>query len=58
MVQYAGRLQRQQAGKSEVRIHDYRDRNVPVLVRMLEKRLRAYRAMGYEAEEVDATGRR
>jgi superfamily II DNA or RNA helicase len=51
VVQYAGRLHRQRAGKSEVRIHDFRDANVPVLNRMLEKRLRAYRAMGYEAEE-------
>jgi len=48
VVQYAGRLHRQRAGKSEVRIHDYRDANVAVLNRMLEKRLRAYRAMGYE----------
>jgi len=31
-----------------VRIHDYRDGNVPVLARMLEKRIRAYRAIGYE----------
>ncbi len=26
------------------------DRNVPMLVRMFEKRLRAYRAMGYELD--------
>lgn len=49
VVQYAGRLHRLRSGKSEVRIHDYRDANVPVLTRMLEKRIRAYRAMGYEA---------
>ena len=33
-----------------MRIHDYSD-GVPVLVRMLDKRLRAYRTMGYAAEE-------
>jgi len=51
VVQYAGRLHRQRAGKSEVRIHDYRDSAVPVLNRMLAKRIRAYQAMGYEARE-------
>ncbi|WP_248345754.1 DEAD/DEAH box helicase [Anaeromyxobacter paludicola] len=50
VVQYAGRLHRTHAGKTEVRIHDYRDGAVPVLVRMLDKRLRAYRAIGYEAD--------
>lgn len=58
VVQYAGRLHRQHAGKSEVRIHDYRDSSVPVLARMLEKRMRAYRAMGYSAEELLASGDR
>lgn len=52
VVQYAGRLHRKHAGKTEVRIHDYRDANVPVLARMLEKRIRAYRAIGYEIEDV------
>lgn len=56
VVQYAGRLHRQQAGKSEVRIHDYRDGNVPVLDRMLDKRLRAYRAMGYVVESTSVGG--
>ena len=51
VVQYAGRVHRKHAGKTEVRIHDYRDGNVPVLARMLEKRIRAYRAIGYEIEE-------
>lgn len=52
VVQYAGRLHRKHAGKTEVRIHDYSDGNVPVLARMLEKRLRAYRAIGYAIEEL------
>ena len=48
LVQYTGRLHRVHAGKREVRIVDYVDGKVPMLARMLEKRLRAYRAMGYE----------
>lgn len=45
--QYAGRLHRDHAGKRTVRIYDYVDVEVPVLKRMYEKRLKAYRAMGY-----------
>jgi superfamily II DNA or RNA helicase len=48
LVQYTGRLHRLHAGKLEVRIIDYVDGKVPMLARMFEKRLRAYRAMGYE----------
>ncbi|MCP4004636.1 MAG: DEAD/DEAH box helicase family protein [bacterium] len=47
LVQYAGRLHRKHHGKTEVRIMDYVDRDVPMLARMLEKRMRGYRAMGY-----------
>ncbi|HEX8043119.1 MAG TPA: DEAD/DEAH box helicase family protein [Candidatus Deferrimicrobium sp.] len=47
LVQYAGRLHRLHPGKREVRIYDYVDRNVPMLFRMFEKRLRGYRAIGY-----------
>jgi hypothetical protein len=39
-------------GKTEVRIYDYVDRDVPVLMKMFEKRLRGYRAIGYAREEV------
>jgi superfamily II DNA or RNA helicase len=39
LVQYAGRLHRQRPDKSEVRIYDYVDRNVPVLARMFVKRI-------------------
>ncbi len=46
LVQYAGRLHRINSGKKEVQIHDDVDREVPVLRRMSEKRLRAYRALG------------
>ena len=48
IVQYAGRLHRTHAGKREVRIYDYLDGYVPVLAKMFDKRLRGYRALGYE----------
>jgi hypothetical protein len=38
-------------GKREVRIFDYVDREVPMLLRMFEKRLRGYRAIGYARAE-------
>ncbi len=47
LVQYAGRLHRLHEGKKEVRIYDYVDQNVPMLMRMYEKRLKGYRSMGY-----------
>ena len=37
--------------KREVRIFDYVDREVPMLLRMFEKRLRGYRAIGYARGE-------
>lgn len=46
LVQYTGRLHRLYPGKREVRIFDYVDREVPTLLRMFEKRLRSYRAIG------------
>jgi superfamily II DNA or RNA helicase len=51
LVQYTGRLHRLHPGKREVRILDYVDRQVPVLLRMFEKRLRGYRAIGYARGE-------
>lgn len=55
VAQYAGRLHRKHGGKTEVRVHDYRDGEVAVLGRMLEKRLRAYRAAGYVLLEPSPT---
>ena len=52
LIQYAGRLHRLHPDKTEVHIYDYVDRNVPMLARMFDKRLRGYRAMGYSTEEV------
>jgi superfamily II DNA or RNA helicase len=54
LVQYAGRLHRLYEGKREVRIFDYTDREVPMLARMFEKRLRGYRAIGYEQATLPA----
>jgi superfamily II DNA or RNA helicase len=51
LVQYAGRLHRLHPKKREVRIFDYVDREVPILMHMFEKRLRTYRAIGYARGE-------
>ena len=48
LVQYAGRLHRRHPSKSEVRIYDYVDADVPMLAKMFEKRRKGYRAMGYD----------
>ncbi len=53
LIQYAGRLHRLHPDKTEVRIFDYVDRDVPMLRRMFEKRLRTYRATGYARDEVE-----
>ncbi len=47
LIQYTGRLHRLHPQKKEVRIFDYVDRDVPMLLRMFQKRLRGYRAIGY-----------
>ncbi len=54
LVQYAGRLHRLHPGKVEVRIYDYVDRDVPVALKMFERRLRGYRAIGYTCEDAPA----
>ncbi|MEI8029948.1 MAG: DEAD/DEAH box helicase family protein [Comamonadaceae bacterium] len=53
LQQYAGRLHREHATKTDVRIIDFVDTGHPALLRMWDKRQRGYRAMGYRmAEEV------
>jgi superfamily II DNA or RNA helicase len=47
LQQYVGRLNRLHEKKQIVRVYDYVDACVPVLNRMYEKRLRAYKAVGY-----------
>ncbi len=51
LIQYSGRLHRRHPGKTEVRIYDYVDPEVPMLLRMFEKRLPTYRAIGYARGE-------
>jgi len=51
LIQYSGRLHRHHPGKTEVRIYDYVDSGVPMLMHMFEKRLRTYRAIGYARGE-------
>jgi superfamily II DNA or RNA helicase len=51
LIQYSGRLHRLHPAKTEVRIYDYVDRQVPMLLRMFEKRLTTYRAIGYARGE-------
>jgi superfamily II DNA or RNA helicase len=48
LVQYVGRLHRRHEAKTEVRVIDYVDREVPMLARMLDKRMQGYRGMGYQ----------
>ena len=47
LQQYAGRLHREHASKTDVRILDFVDTGHPALLRMWDKRQRGYRAMGY-----------
>ena len=51
LQQYAGRLHREHATKTNVRIIDFVDTGHPALLRMWEKRQRGYRAMGYRIAE-------
>jgi len=47
LQQYAGRLHREHASKTDVRIIDFVDTGHPALLRMWDKRQRGYKAMGY-----------
>jgi len=51
LQQYAGRLHREHATKTDVRIIDFVDTGHPVLLRMWDKRQRGYKAMGYRIAE-------
>ncbi len=50
LQQYVGRLHRLHDNKRIVRVYDYADRNVPVLLKMHERRLKKYPAIGYSVE--------
>lgn len=47
LQQYVGRLHRLHDNKRDVRVYDFVDRQVPVLLRMFNKRLTGYKAIGY-----------
>lgn len=47
LAQYVGRLHRLHHAKTEVRIYDYVDGNVPMLNKMSEKRKTGYKSLGY-----------
>jgi superfamily II DNA or RNA helicase len=51
LQQYAGRLHREHATKTDVRVFDFVDTGHPALLRMWDKRQRGYRAMGYKIQE-------
>jgi superfamily II DNA or RNA helicase len=51
LVQYAGRLHRLHETKKEVIVYDYADLNVPMFVKMCERRRLGYRRIGYTIEE-------
>jgi len=53
LQQYAGRLHREHAAKSDVRIIDFVDAGHPALLRMWIKRQRGYRVMGYRVNAND-----
>ncbi len=47
LIQYAGRLHRAHADKTEIRVYDYLDENHPITLAMFRRRAAAYRQMGY-----------
>ncbi|MCR2803990.1 TOTE conflict system archaeo-eukaryotic primase domain-containing protein [Paenibacillus soyae] len=52
LQQYAGRLHRSHVNKREVKIYDYIDLQVPMLMSMYKKRVKGYRKMGYRGAEI------
>lgn len=54
LQQYAGRLHREHASKTDVRIIDFVDTGHTALLRMWDKRQRGYRAMGYRENSDEA----
>ncbi|MDA8202085.1 MAG: DEAD/DEAH box helicase family protein [Chloroflexi bacterium] len=57
IVQYVGRVLRPMDGKDRIEVHDYVDVNVPVLARMLTKRLAAYATLGFDIRGVTSRRR-
>ena len=53
LQQYAGRLHRDYYSKKEVVIYDYVDYQVPALFKMFQRRIRGYKAIGYNIQRDD-----
>jgi superfamily II DNA or RNA helicase len=51
LQQYVGRLHRLHENKRVVQVYDYVDKKVPMLMRMYNKRLIGYKALGYKIEK-------
>jgi superfamily II DNA or RNA helicase len=51
LQQYVGRLHRIHDNKRLVQVYDYVDEKVPLLERMYQKRIKGYKAIGYEIKE-------
>ncbi len=54
LQQYAGRLHREHASKTDVRNIDFVDTGHAALLKMWDKRQRGYRAMGYRITDQSA----
>lgn len=54
VAQYAGRLHRENEGKSDVRVYDYIDIHEPVCESMYRKRLKGYSGIGYRVLSQDS----
>lgn len=52
--QCAGRLHRENKGKTDVRIYDYIDMHIPMLSAMYHKRLRGYAIVGYQTITIES----
>lgn len=52
LIQYVGRIQRDYKGKEKVKVIDYVDAKIPMLLRMFNKREKGYRALGFLSESI------
>lgn len=57
LQQYAGRLHRTHANKTDVQVFDFVDEGNAALLRMWDKRKAGYRAMGYRMADGPASMR-
>jgi superfamily II DNA or RNA helicase len=53
LQQYVGRLHRLHENKKVVQVYDYVDAQVPMLMRMFQKRIKGYKAIGYRIEKIN-----